>query len=150
MLTFFRVLVGLTLFGPIVHSLPVWAGDELSIEVFTTSEPRVVGVDHQRLGSATITTYAVDGVERFESGLSEGLPQDPEAAKAEAMPRVQQLDDTRMAPAKNAAIGLAKAIQYGVDRYPAIVFDERAVVYGVTDLVEALNRYDAWNREHAQ
>ena len=73
-----------------------------------------------------------------------------EAAKAEALRRVQQLDDTRMAPAKNAAIGLAKAIQYGVDRYPAIVLNERAVVYGVTDLVEALNRYEAWHREHAQ
>jgi integrating conjugative element protein (TIGR03757 family) len=68
----------------------------------------------------------------------------------EALRRVQQLDDTRMAPAKNAAIGLAKAIQYGVDRYPAIVLNERAVVYGVTDLVEALNRYEAWHREHAQ
>jgi integrating conjugative element protein (TIGR03757 family) len=133
-----------------VHSLHLWAGDELRIEVFTTSERPVVGVDHQRLGSATVTTYAVNGLERFQSALSEGLPADPEKAKTEALRRVQQLDDTRMAPAKNAAIGLATAIQYGVDRYPAIVLNERAVVYGMTDLVEALNRYEAWHREHAQ
>ena len=55
-----------------------------------------------------------------------------------------------MAPAKNAAFGLAKAVQYGVDRYPAIVFEGRAVVYGVTDLVEALNRYEAWQREQTR
>jgi integrating conjugative element protein (TIGR03757 family) len=54
-----------------------------------------------------------------------------------------------MGPAKNAAFGLAKAAQYGVDRYPAIVFDGRAVVYGVTDLVDAVERYETWQREQA-
>jgi integrating conjugative element protein (TIGR03757 family) len=51
-----------------------------------------------------------------------------------------------MAPAKNAAIGLAKAVQYGVDRYPAVVVNGTVVVYGVTDLVDAAARYEAWRR----
>jgi len=51
-----------------------------------------------------------------------------------------------MAPAKDAAIGLAKAMQYGVDRYPAIVVNGTAVVYGVTDLVDAAARYETWRR----
>jgi integrating conjugative element protein (TIGR03757 family) len=146
MLALSHALLGLTLFGPLAFSLPVWAGDVLVMEVFTTSEQPVVGAEHERLRTATITTYAVDGLERFESGLSEGLPGGPEAAKAEALRRIQHLDDARMASAKNAALGLAKAVQYGVDRYPAIVFDGRAVVYGVTDLVEALDRFEAWQR----
>ena len=148
--TFSHALVGLALFVLLGAGPPVRAGEVLSVEVFTTSERPVTGADHDRLRAATVTTYAVDGLERFESRLSEGLPADPKAAKAEALRRVQQLDDARMAPAKNAAIGLAKAVQYGVDRYPAIVFDGRAVVYGVTDLVEALDRYDAWQREQAR
>ena len=150
MLALSHALVGLALFGPLAFSAPVWAGDALVIEVFTTSEQRVVGAEHERLKTATITIYAVDGLERFESGLSEGLPGDPEAAKAEALRRIQRLDDARMAPAKNAALGLAKAVQYGVDRYPAIVFDGQAVVFGVTDLVEALDRYAAWQREQTE
>ena len=147
MLALSHALVGLTLFGPLVFGVPVWADDALVIEVFTTSEQRVVGAEHERLRTATVTTYAVDGLERFESELSEGLPADPEAAKAEALRRIQRLDDARMAPAKNAAVGLAKAAQYGIDRYPAIVFDGQAVVYGVTELVEALDRFEAWQRE---
>lgn len=143
-------LVGLTLFGPLLWSAPVWAGDGVSTEVFTTSERPVVGADQERLRAATFTIYAVDGLDRFESTLSDGLPVDPETAKVEALGRIQEIDDAQMVPARNAAIGLAKAIQYGVDRYPAIVLDERAVVYGLTDLVEALNRYEAWHREHAQ
>lgn len=147
MFAFSHALVGLTLLGPLVFGLPVWAHGTLSIEAFTASKSQITGVEDERLRVATVTTYIVEGLERFESGLSEGLPADPKAAKAEALRRVQQLDDARMAPAKNAAIGLAKAVQYGVDRYPAIVFDGRAIVYGVTDLVEALDRYDAWQRE---
>ena len=46
-----------------------------------------------------------------------------------------------------AAHGLAKAMQYGVDRYPAIVFDGQAVVYGVTDVQTAIAHYRAWRRE---
>ena len=142
-----HALVALTFFGPLAFSAPAWASDALVIEVFTTSEHPAVGAEHERLRIAAITTYAVDGLERFESELSEGLPADADTAKAAALRRIQQLDDARMAPAKNAAFGLAKAVQYGVDRYPAIVFDGRAVVYGVTDLVEALDRYEAWQRE---
>ena len=150
MLSLSHALVGLTLFGPLVFSAPVRAGDALVIEVFTTSEQPVVGAEHERLRTATITSYAVDGLERFESELSEGLPADPDTAKAAALRRIQRLDDARMAPAKDAAFGLAKAVQYGVDRYPAIVFDGQAVVFGVTDLVEALDRYAAWQREQTE
>ena len=150
MLALSNALVALALFGPLALSASAWAGDALVIETFATSEQPVVGGEHERLRTATITIYAVDGLERFESGLSEGLPADPEAAKAEALRRIHHLDDARMVPAKNAAYGLAKAVQYGVDRYPAIVFDGRAVVYGVTDLVQALDRYEAWQREQTR
>ena len=150
MLALSHALVGLTLFGPLAFSVPVWASDALVIDVFTTSEQPVVGAEPERLRTATITIYAVDGLERFESGLSEGLPADPDAAKAEALRRIHHLDDARMVPAKNAAYGLAKAVQYGVDRYPAVVLDGRAVVFGVTDLLEALDRCEAWQREQTR
>jgi len=150
MATFSHALVGLALFVLVGAGPPVRAGEMLGAEVFTTSERPVTGAGDERLQTATLMTYHVDGLERFDSRLSEGLPADPKAAKAEALRRVQQLDDARMTLAKNAAIGLAKAVQYGVDRYPAVVFDGQVVVYGLTDLVEALDRYDAWQREQAR
>ena len=39
---------------------------------------------------------------------------------------------------------LAKVMQYGLDRYPAIVFDSQAVVFGITDLEQALRLYRQW------
>jgi integrating conjugative element protein (TIGR03757 family) len=78
--------------------------------------------------------------------LAQNLPANADAAKTEALRRIGELDDARMVPAKDAAIGLAKAVQYGVDRYPAVVVNGTAVVYGVTDRVEAVARYEAWSR----
>jgi integrating conjugative element protein (TIGR03757 family) len=45
---------------------------------------------------------------------------------------------------QRAAIGLTKALQYGIDRFPAMVFDGQCVVYGVTDLGQALRQYHRW------
>jgi len=42
-----------------------------------------------------------------------------------------------------AGEGLALAhLQYQLDRYPAIVFDGMAVIYGVTDLAVAKRLYE--------
>ena len=90
MLALSHALVGLTLFGPLVFSAPVWAGDVLSVEVFTEGERPVDGADQDRLRAATVTTCAVDGLQRFESLLSEGLPTYAEAAKVDALERFQQ------------------------------------------------------------
>jgi len=145
-----HALLSLTLFGSFLISGTPLAGTPLSIEVFTTTEFPISGKGDWRLQGASVTVYYVDGLKHFESTLSESLPNDAQAAKAEALRRIDQFDGAHMAPAKNAAIGLTKAVQYGVDRYPAFVFDGRAVVYGVTDLVKAVDRYEAWQREQAR
>jgi integrating conjugative element protein (TIGR03757 family) len=88
--------------------------------------------------------YELDGIQRFETQLSNNLPTDPNQSKQIALQRIQQLDKRAMAAVQNAAVGVAKAMQYGVDRYPAIVFDGEAVVYGLTDLSSALDHYRAW------
>lgn len=146
MLAISHALVPLTLFGPLLFSAALQAGEPLTLEVFAAAEFPVSSRDDRRLQGATVTIYAIDGLEQFESTLSQNLPADADAAKAEALRRIGELDDARMAPAKDAAMGLAKAVQYGVDRYPAIVVNGNAVLYGVTDLVEAVARYEAWRR----
>jgi len=121
------------------------------VEVFTTTDVPIVGevgtnsqVFH---GQAEFHVYELDRIRRAEATLSQGLPADPEQSKRVVLQRFQQLreeDRTRM---QRAAMGLAKAMQYGVDRYPAIVFDGQAVVYGVTDVQTAIAHYRTWRRE---
>ena len=109
-----------------------------SIEVFTDSmNPVVNNVDG-------ITVYYIDRIDRLQKELSKDLPANPEAAKQAAIRRFQGMDNKLSHELENAANGLVQAMQYGIDRYPAIVFDGNAVVYGITDVRAATQRYRQW------
>ena len=120
----------------------------ISVEVFTTADREVQWELEAETKAADqaidLQVYALDGIQQFETQLSSNLPTDPDHSKQIALQRIQQLDEQMMAAVQNAAVGLAKAMVYGVDRYPAIVFDGKAVVYGLTDLSIALDHYRAW------
>ena len=88
--------------------------------------------------------YELDRIRRIETRLSRDLPADPKQAEAIVQDRFQHLDRATSDSLQQSAVGLAKAMQYDIDRIPAIVFDGRAVVYGVTDLSAALAHYQAW------
>jgi integrating conjugative element protein (TIGR03757 family) len=118
------------------------------IEVFTTSAFPVTGKDTITQGvpdgGIELHVFALDGLRRIDARLSDGLPAEPEYARRTALNRIQQLDGAARTRMQNAAMGLARALEYRIDRYPAIVFDGRSVVYGVTDLHQALQLYQAW------
>ena len=119
------------------------------IEAFTSVKYPFVdarGIGNKSRGS-DITVYEIDGIESMEKDLSIDMPSDPGKAKRIALHRIQHMDDQTKTKMQMAAQGLAKAMQYGVDRYPAIVFDGQAVVYGVTDVQIALAHYRTWWRE---
>ncbi len=119
-----------------------------SVEVFTTTEQAVAGASaidfKQQVPDINLQVYRLDGIRQMELTLSGNLPNDAEAAKRIVLQRIQKMDKPSTALMQQAAIGLAKVIQYGIDRYPVIVFNGEAVVYGVTDPGEALRRYRRW------
>jgi len=121
-----------------------------TIEIFAAADAPVTLTPVERQTSVSVAVYAIDAFAELQSTLSRDLPADPEAAKALALSRIEGLDTDRMAQLKSASLGLAKAYQYGLDRYPAVVFDGRALVYGVTDLTEALAMYASWRKEQGQ
>ena len=123
------------------------ADESLTIEVFTASGIPIAKDFKAGYNSGTAYVYEIDGIKRIEAKLSEGLPADAGRSKRVVLQRFQQLREEDHARMQHAAMGLAKAMQYGVDRYPAIVFDGQAVVYGVTDVQSALTHYRAWRRE---
>lgn len=145
-----HTLAVLTLFGPLLFSAAVQAGEPPSLEVYIAEGYPISRRDDHRLQGATVTVHAVDALEEFESALSQNLPANADAAKAEALRRIGKLNDARTASAKDGALGLANAVQHGVDRYPAVVVNGIAVVYGVTDLAEVVARYEAWREVQAR
>lgn len=120
------------------------------IEVFTSAKHPIVDTDTNGSGSdwrgLDITVYEIDGIESIERELSFNLPAESQQSKSVALLRLQRLDESTRSRLHSAATGLAKALQYGVEHYPAIVFDGEAVVYGITDLNVALEQYRTWQR----
>ena len=145
------VWIALAIFSGVVQAnRPVEVHPYL-VEVFTTADSPTAGEEginkQALLGEKEFHVYELDGIRRTEEKLSKGLPADPEQSKRVVLQRFQQLSEEDRAQIQSAAMGLAKAMQYGVDRYPAIVFDGQAVVYGVTDVQTALAHYRVWWRE---
>lgn len=119
----------------------------VQVEVFTTTDLNVVDEvesnTKQYSSDIDLQVYRLDGIQKIEAILSENLPSDPESARRAVLERIE-LNGRSTATMQRAAIGLAKAIQYGINRYPAVVFNSEAVVYGVTNLKVALDQYWAW------
>ena len=101
-------------------------------------------------GADNTTVYVLDRLARLQKDLSRDLPTDVESAKQLAVQRFQRMDAQLSSELENAATGLVKAQQHGIDRYPAIVFDGEAVVYGVTDINAATQVYQQWRAEGAR
>lgn len=140
--------------GNVVQAAQIDAVTLQVIEVFTSSDRPITGhaVIYAAPGRPTteLQIYNLDGIQRIEAQLSQNLTADPEQSKRVVLQRFQQLREEDRAQMQHAAMGLAKAMQYGVDRYPAIVFDGEVAIYGVTDIGEALDRYRLWREGRKQ
>jgi integrating conjugative element protein (TIGR03757 family) len=116
------------------------APERLRLQVFTSAAHPPVGLE-ALAGVATVELYAVDAVARLEEALSAGLPKDPEQAKALALERLQALEEATIERLNAGASGLALARQHGLDRFPAVVIDGHAIVYGLMDLRQVVALY---------
>ena len=144
----------LLLDGSVVLADQAGEGHPRLVEVFTTTASSVTSeaVLDTEPGYRVIEfrVYVLDGIQRLETRLSQGLTADPEHSRQIVLQRFQQLYEEDRAQLQGSAMGLAKAMQYGIDRYPTIVFDGKYVVYGVTNVREALQQYRKWREDRHQ
>lgn len=110
------------------------AAETPRIEIFTTARYPISGA------TPAVPIYILDEPARIEAELSASLPQGKDAAEfTRAQVQGAWRDEAQLLT--RAYRGLLKAKQYGVLRLPAIVFDGQMVVYGITDLDQALAEY---------
>ena len=95
----------------------------------------------------TVSSYNLDAAKSLSQALSQGLSNNPELAKKIMLERLHSQGSAALNQRYQAAYqGLIKSLHYQLDRYPAIVFNQgQAVIYGVTDLREAVQTYQRWS-----
>ncbi len=141
--------------GVLLISAAILSAEELVwpslIEVITDSRHPVKALDRIS-GETTVRQYYLDAPKQLEAELSAGLAAELSLAKQQALARLHRMGKHDMQRQFTIAYGgLIKALSYRIDRYPAVVFDNgQAVIYGVTDLEQALHHYRRWraSRQH--
>ena len=125
-----RVVTGVVL--SVALCAPVHA---LTVDVFT-----VDGFAITQARNAPV--YHIDGIEAFKRTMSDGLPSALEAAKKEVNARMAAQPDA-VGKLKRAFDGLLKAKTYGITKVPAIVIEGEYVIYGETDVSDAIAHWRA-------
>jgi integrating conjugative element protein (TIGR03757 family) len=107
------------------------------VEVFRLSDQSVTG-------SPAATVYVIDAMHHFTERLSVGLPKTAAEARPVARARLEALTPQDKEALHRASTGLIRAAEYQIVKAPAIVFDRKAVVYGISDVEQARAIYRGW------
>ncbi|MBJ9974143.1 TIGR03757 family integrating conjugative element protein [Pseudomonas sp. S75] len=88
----------------------------------------------------------LDAPSRIEAELASGLPADPRRAERIARDRLSQGGADLQRRIASAYQGVTDAWSLGITSLPAVVVDQRYVVYGETDVARALDRVERHRR----
>jgi len=119
-------------------------------EVAVPHSTVVITSDQFPLSGVTVPhrLFNLDAVDRIEQRLGKNLPADEDKALALMKQRIAGVGQSQLnTELREAYQALILSMQYGLDRYPAVIFDQQVIVYGVTDLYAATKRYRHWLKE---
>ena len=120
---------------------PAYA-NELVVEAFHDKSTRIVNAQMaDRV--ASVSVYDLSAPEKLEDLLSEGLSDDPKVAQKQANERIAQGGQQLQKQLTDAYEGSLKAMQYDIQKLPAVVFNSgEQVIYGIEDLNRAIAIYN--------
>jgi len=119
---------------------PVTAGPPPVVTYIGTNDHAIVNAAAAEAYGVRLVVYNLDAHRNLEKQLSADLPDDPVEAERIANERLEAIDGRKV---QEAFRGVALAIQWDLRKAPAIVFGAgEQVIYGVTDLEEALKRWE--------
>lgn len=99
--------------------------------------------------SPDVTVTELDAPDRLQAELFGPLSANPAQAgqQARAVISSPAFRQNQQALAASYA-GVAHAWSLGLEKVPAVVFDDKLVVYGTTDVAAARAKLDAWREKH--
>lgn len=142
-LRFSGVAVALVFLGFAAHAPQASSTDALQaryqgithVEVFANSAVHIPQSDLHN--HAVVSIYRIDGLAMLEEELNINLPSNEAQAYRYMIEKEAEIKKKYQSRINNAASGLTLAIQYKLNRLPAVVFNQRFVIYGVNDLEQA-------------
>ena len=121
----------------------VYSGTSSAQEVWVITE------SGQPLHGAHSPTRVIelDAAQRIEAEITTGLPSDPRQAEPIVRRRLQEGGSALQQRMRTAYQGITDAWSLGITTLPAVVVDQRYVVYGEANLDQALARIARYRKE---
>lgn len=116
------------------------AESPLKIHVFHDSNSTITHTQTLK-GNAVVSVYDLSEATRLEDEISFNLSSDPEKAQQQAMARLKKGGKALENRIIQSHMPAMKALELGLKKLPAIVFNDEAVIYGETNVLAAYNKY---------
>lgn len=121
----------------------LWSGTSVAQEVwFITDAGRPLQGSH-----SPTRVIELDAAQRIEAELAAGLPNDQQQAASVLRQRFKEGGPALQRRLHTAYQGITDAWSLGITTLPAVVVDQRYVVYGEADLGKALARIAQHRKE---
>jgi len=129
-----------------LFSFNVCAVEQTYIEVITSDAYPVSGIQSVQRQGFLVNVHNLDDGKRLVAEIGKHLPKNQDAAKKVLEKRFKKMGDAAVKQQfMQAYHGVILSTQYGLTRYPAVVFEQgQSVIYGVTNLNQAVNLYRQW------
>jgi integrating conjugative element protein (TIGR03757 family) len=108
----------------------------------------VTDQQHPVKTTAGVRVIELDAPSRIQRELSAQLPPDPQRAAALVQQRLQHGGPDLQRRLTAAYQGVVDAWQLGVTKVPAVVVDQRYVVYGESNVARAVSWIETYRRTH--
>ncbi|MEQ4973914.1 TIGR03757 family integrating conjugative element protein [Enterobacter cloacae] len=96
-----------------------------------------------------VSIVELDAPERVQATIFGELSADPALAEHRAGAVIASPDfRQRQQQLADAYAGVTRAWSVGLEKYPAVVFDDQFVVYGTLDVKEATRQLTAWREKN--
>lgn len=118
-------------------ALPLRAQGIATVEVFANSAMRITPASDQGL-PYKLDVYRLDAMQNAENLVNQSLPQTEAEAMAWIRANEARLRRHFQPLVANSANGITLAMHYRLQRLPAIVINRQTVVYGITDVPQAV------------
>ncbi len=130
----------------ITFSFNSQATEQLFIEVVTSDSFPITATQDLKKQGISINIYNLDDGKRLVAQIGANLPNNQNDAKNVLLQRFKKMGDKQVkAQFIQAYQAVTLSTQYGLSRYPAVVFNHgESVIYGETNLAQAIRLYQQW------
>ena len=131
----FRVLSVTLMFSA---SLAFTSALPKNIKIFSAQGVSEIEFDEVRFAETDVEIYDFSLLESVEYALSNNLSDNPEVARKQANERIDSNFEWLKTSLKSATNAYVLVDKFGISKFPAVVINDKFVIYGTTDPTEIL------------